>query len=109
MEAGRVTGHAHELHEISENIVPDAALQARIDAALEPFAGLQEVVGATATGLHRGTSVECPADDFLLTSLQALVPADLYFSQRLALRRTHCPRPGAAQRPLRPGAHGPRN
>ena len=24
--------------------------------------------------------MECPADDFLLTSLQALVPADLYFS-----------------------------
>ncbi|MBW3127138.1 bifunctional metallophosphatase/5'-nucleotidase [Hymenobacter profundi] len=80
IENGRVTGHAHELHEISEDIVPDAALQARIDAALVPFAELREVVGVTATGLHRGTSVECPADDFLLASLQALVPADLYFS-----------------------------
>lgn len=80
IEEGRVTGHSHELHEISEGIVPDAALQARIDAALVPFASLREVVGVTATGLHRGTSVECPADDFLLASLRALVPADLYFS-----------------------------
>ncbi|MBF9144448.1 bifunctional metallophosphatase/5'-nucleotidase [Hymenobacter sp. BT439] len=80
IEEGRVTGHSHELHEISEGIVPDSALQARIDAALVPFANLREVVGVTATGLHRGTSVECPADDFLLASLRALVPADLYFS-----------------------------
>jgi sulfur-oxidizing protein SoxB len=80
IEEGRVTGHAHELHEISEGIVPDAALQARIDAALVPFATLREVVGVTATGLHRGTSMGCPADDFLLASLRALVPADLYFS-----------------------------
>ncbi len=81
IEEGRVTGYTHELHEISEDIVPDAALQARIDAALVPFAHLREVVGVTATALHRGTSVECPADDFLLASLRALVPAaDLYFS-----------------------------
>ena len=80
IEEGRVTGHSHELHEISEDLVPDAALQARIDAALAPFVSLREVVGVTATGLHRGTSVECPADDFLLASLRALVPADLYFS-----------------------------
>lgn len=80
VEGGRVTGHSHELHEIGEHIAPDAALQARIDAALVPFAGLDEVVGTTATGLHRLTAVECPADDFLLASLQALVPADLYFS-----------------------------
>ena len=50
VEAGRVTGHSHELHEISESIVPDAALQARIDAVLEPFAGLQEVVGQQLPG-----------------------------------------------------------
>ena len=80
IEKGRVTGHTHELHEISEDIVPDAALQARIDAALRPFVNLREVVGVTATALHRGTSVECPADDFLLASLRAVVPADLYFS-----------------------------
>ena len=80
IEEGQVTGHNHELHEISEDIVPDAALQARIDAALGPFVNLREVVGVTATALHRGTSVECPADDFLLASLRAVVPADLYFS-----------------------------
>ncbi len=80
VENGRVVSHTHELHEIGESIVPDAALQTRIDAALAPFAELDEVVGTTETGLHRLTSVECPADDFLLASLQALVPADLYFS-----------------------------
>ena len=80
VENGRVTDHAHELHEIGESLVPDAALKARIDAALVPFANLDEVVGITATALHRGTSVECPADDFLLASLQARIPADVYFS-----------------------------
>ncbi|WP_345127194.1 5'-nucleotidase C-terminal domain-containing protein [Hymenobacter antarcticus] len=80
LEQGRVISHTHELPEINAGIEPDAALQTRIDAALEPFAALNEVVGTTETGLHRLSSVECPADDFLLASLQALVPADLYFS-----------------------------
>ena len=80
IEEGRVTGYTHELHEISEDIMPDAVLQARINAALAPFVNLREVVGVTATALHRGTSVECPADDFLLASLRAVVTADLYFS-----------------------------
>ena len=80
VEGGRVTTHEHELREVGEAIAPDAALQARIDAALAPFAPLQEVVGVVSTGLHRGTSVECPMDDFLLESLRALVPADLHFS-----------------------------
>ncbi|WP_245327717.1 bifunctional metallophosphatase/5'-nucleotidase [Hymenobacter fodinae] len=80
VENGRVTAHDHELREVSADLTPDPALQARIDAALLPYASLREVVGVTATGLHRGTSVECPADDFLLASIRALVPADLYFS-----------------------------
>ena len=80
VDGGRVTAHEHELREVSRDMVPDAALQARIDATLVPYAPLQEVVGVVSTGLHRGTSVECPMDDFLLESLRSWVPADLYFS-----------------------------
>ncbi|MBT9395016.1 5'-nucleotidase C-terminal domain-containing protein [Hymenobacter sp. NST-14] len=80
VEAGRVTAHEHELREVTGDLVPDAALQAQIDAALIPYAHLREAVGVTTTSLHRGTSVECPMDDFLLESLRARVPADLYFS-----------------------------
>ena len=80
IEAGRVTSHAHKLHEITGDIVPDRTMRVRVDAAQEPFAGLREVVGVMAMGLRRGTSVECPAADFLLASLRALVPTDLYFS-----------------------------
>ncbi|WP_245326382.1 bifunctional metallophosphatase/5'-nucleotidase [Hymenobacter wooponensis] len=80
IEGGRVTAHEHELREVTADLVPDPGLQARIDAALLPYAYLRETVGVTTTGLHRGTAVECPMDDFLLESLRARVPADLYFS-----------------------------
>lgn len=52
IEESRVTGHTHELHEISEDIMPDAVLQARINAALGPFINLREVMGVTASALH---------------------------------------------------------
>lgn len=80
LEEGRITGHAHELREVGEDIVPDPVVQGLIDQALQPFAYLREAVGVTREGLHRGTSVNAPMDDFLLESLRARVPADLHLS-----------------------------
>ncbi len=80
VDGGRVTGHEHELREIGADIVPDPVVQALIDQALLPYAHLREAVGIVRGALHRATSVDAPMDDFLLESLRARVPADVYFS-----------------------------
>lgn len=80
LEEGRITAYDHELREIGADIAPDPVVQALIDQALLPYAYLREMVGIVRGALHRGTSVNAPMDDFLLESLRACVPADVYLS-----------------------------
>ena len=80
VENGRVTGHDHELREVGADLVPDPVVQALIDQALRPYAHLREMMGIVRGALHRATSVNAPMDDFLLESLRARVPADVYFA-----------------------------
>lgn len=80
VDNGRLTGHDYELREIGADLVPDPVVQALIDQALRPYTHLREAVGVVRGALHRATSVNAPMDDFLLESIRARVPADVYFA-----------------------------
>jgi S-sulfosulfanyl-L-cysteine sulfohydrolase len=81
IEHGRVQDYRHELVRITENIQPDAEVQALVDMALAPYrAEHKEVVGSTETALNRMTALETTMDNLLLQSLLAETGDALVFS-----------------------------
>lgn len=78
---GRVVDFRHRLITVGEEIEPDPAVQDLVDGVLAPQReASSQVVGQTATDLHRYTVLEAPMDNFLLQALQNLTGAQVAFS-----------------------------
>ncbi len=81
VDGGQVTGYDHRLITVDEALAPDPEMQAQVDALLRPFRPeLEQVIGRTATALHRNTLLESTMDNFLLHSLLATTGAQVAFS-----------------------------
>ncbi|MHB1651460.1 MAG: bifunctional metallophosphatase/5'-nucleotidase [Desulfitobacteriaceae bacterium] len=77
----RILNYRHRLIEVAQSIQPDPSLEILVQEALSPFADeLSQVVGETATALHRATSLESSMDNFLLQAVQEATGAELAFS-----------------------------
>ena len=78
---GRVVDYRHQLIEVEANIHPDPAVDDLVCHALAPYnEELSTVVGATATALNRGTTLETTMDNFLLQALLEQTGVQLAFS-----------------------------
>lgn len=78
---GRIVGWHHELIALEESIVPDAEVQAVVDAALAPMRPeMEERVGWTDVALHRMALLETPMDNLIVTAYQALTGAEVALS-----------------------------
>ncbi len=78
---GQAVGHTHSLITLDESIAPDAAMQAAVDESLRPYRSkLAEVVGTTATALHRMRVLESPMDNLITNAYLELTGADVAFS-----------------------------
>lgn len=78
---GQVCDFKHELIELKEEIEPDGEVASLINEQLSPFRErLNEVVGQTATALHRMTVLEAPMDNLITDAYLDLTGADVAFS-----------------------------
>lgn len=81
VENRRVVDYRHELTLVGADIEPDAEVNMLVDAALAPYRdALAQVVGATATPLHRYTALESTMDNFLLQATLEATGAEVAFS-----------------------------
>jgi 2',3'-cyclic-nucleotide 2'-phosphodiesterase (5'-nucleotidase family) len=78
---GQVCAFEHELIEVAESTEPDPTVQAIVDEQVGPHRDrLDEVVGATASPLHRMSVLESPMDNLITDSYVSLTGADVSFS-----------------------------
>jgi 2',3'-cyclic-nucleotide 2'-phosphodiesterase (5'-nucleotidase family) len=81
VEDGRVVDFEHDLITVGADVEPDPEVQEMVDGALGAAAvDLGQVVGETATPLHRYRVLEATMDNLLLQSLRELTGAQLAFS-----------------------------
>lgn len=81
IDHGQVVGYQHHLIPVEADIVRDPEVDALVQQALAPFREqLAEVVGETATALHRATTLESPMDNLLLGALREQTGAQVAFS-----------------------------
>ena len=81
IEDGRVASHRHRLMPVDETLPEDATVAGLVDQALQPFrAGMQTIVGRTATALHRYAMLSTPMDDLLLEAIARAAGTDIAFS-----------------------------
>jgi len=81
IQEGRVVGYDHNLIVVGEDIEPDPEVQRLVDQTLAPYRrDLAQVVGQTATPLHRYRALEATMDNLLLQSMLDLTGAQLAFS-----------------------------
>ena len=81
VQGGRVAEYAHALLELDSSVAPDAAMQDVIDHALAPFREeMAEVVGETATALHRMGMLETTMDNLITDAYRDLAGTDVAFS-----------------------------
>ena len=78
---GRVKGFEHRLIEVDAATPKDGEVAELVESAVEPHRDmLDEVVGETATDLHRNYVMECTMDNLLLQAIQRHTGAELAFS-----------------------------
>lgn len=78
---GKITDVRHELIDISEDIPEDPEFKEMIRDIMAPHRDhLDQTVGKTDVVLHRGTSLECPMDNLLLSALLHKSGAQIAFS-----------------------------
>lgn len=78
---GHVEGYQHRLIRVGEEIEPDLAVQRVIAQQLQPYRErLDEVVGQTASALHRMTILEAPMDNLITDAYLAATGAHVAFS-----------------------------
>ncbi|WP_206809998.1 bifunctional metallophosphatase/5'-nucleotidase [Paradesulfitobacterium ferrireducens] len=81
VDGQKIVNFRHQLHEVTPEIQPDPVMAKMVETALKPFQEeLSQVVGATSSPLHRGTSLESTMDNFLLQSLLETTGAQIAFS-----------------------------
>jgi S-sulfosulfanyl-L-cysteine sulfohydrolase len=78
---GHIEDYQHQLIRLDESIEPDAGVQRVIDQQLQPYRDqLNEVVGQTATPLHRMTVLESTMDNLITDAYLDTTGADVAFS-----------------------------
>lgn len=78
---GKITSVHHELIDISEGIPEDPQFAEMVKDIMDPHRDhLDQTVGKTDVVLHRGTSLECPMDNLLLSALLHKSGAQIAFS-----------------------------
>lgn len=81
INGGKVQDYRHRLITLTESVNPDPEMQRSVEAALAPHREeLSQVVGYTATGLNRNTTLEATMDNLLLQSLLEATGARVAFS-----------------------------
>lgn len=81
LDGGRIVDYRHRLLDVSADVTPDQRVDELVRQAVDPYAGeLGEIVGETATGLHRGASLESTMDNLLLQALLASSGGRVAFS-----------------------------
>jgi S-sulfosulfanyl-L-cysteine sulfohydrolase len=81
LEAGKIAAYTHRLIAIDAGIAPDPHVAALARQALAPYRDLlDEVVGETAVGLHRGLNMESTWDNLILEALLDHTGAQVAFS-----------------------------
>jgi len=81
LDGERISNVTHQLIEVSSDLPSDPQVESLVSAALSPFRSeLDEIVGETATPLHRALNLETPMDDFLLQAIQASTGVQLALS-----------------------------
>lgn len=81
LDGGRIVDYRHQLLTVDASVPPDPAVNELVRQALAPYRDeLGTVVGETATGLNRATTLEATTDNFLLQALRAETGSELAFS-----------------------------
>lgn len=71
----------HELLDVSEDVPEDEEMKELVDKAMAPYRDKLDVrVGETLVDLHRGTSLESPTDNLVLSALIHVTGAEAAFS-----------------------------
>ncbi|MEV9641104.1 bifunctional metallophosphatase/5'-nucleotidase [Mammaliicoccus sciuri] len=77
----QIVEHDHQLVLMDEQIPEDKAMKKIVDEGMRPYRNqLDEVIGATETGLHRHAILESTMDNFLLKGLLDYTKAEVAFS-----------------------------
>jgi len=81
IESGRIVHYDHHLFTLDEGIQPEPVVQHLVEQELAPHRErLSQVIGYTATGLHRNAALESTMDNFLMQGLMSTVDAHMAFS-----------------------------
>jgi S-sulfosulfanyl-L-cysteine sulfohydrolase len=81
LQDGRLANFTHRLIPVTEDIEPDAEVEALVEQALAPYrAQLGQIAGQTLAPLNRNTALEATTDNFLLRSLRHVTGTELVFS-----------------------------
>lgn len=81
LEEGKITALSHELLDVREDVPEDGEMKALIDRTMDPYREkLDARVGETLVDLHRGTSLESPTDNLVLSALLKATDAEAAFS-----------------------------
>lgn len=81
VRGGVIVGHRHELITLEEATVPDPRVQAAVEQALAPYRPeMDEVVGYSATPLHRMGLLETTMDNLITDAYRALTGAEVALS-----------------------------
>ncbi|NJB84347.1 5'-nucleotidase [Lewinella marina] len=71
IEGGAVRDHRYTLVKVEEQLTPDAAVEALVATAVQPYQSLKEtVVGETKVLLHRYSTLNASMDNLLLASVR---------------------------------------
>lgn len=81
IEDKKIVDFSHQLIEVAEHVEMDGEVQGMIDKAVEPYMeSMREIIGYTATDLHRYNQLETTTDNLLLQSLLDVTNAEIAFS-----------------------------
>lgn len=81
LDENGISSLRHELLDVSEDVPEDEEMKALVDRTMEPYREkLDARVGETLVDLHRGTSLESPTDNLILSALLQVSGAEAAFS-----------------------------
>jgi len=81
LDENGISSLRHELLDVSEDVPEDDEMKALVDRTMEPYREkLDARVGETLVDLHRGTSLESPTDNMILSALLQASGAEAAFS-----------------------------
>ena len=81
LDENGISSLRHELLDVSEDVPEDEEMKALVDRTMAPYREkLDARVGETLVDLHRGTSLESPTDNLILSALLQVSGAEAAFS-----------------------------